>query len=248
MNYHWIVKSYINSMLVLRASGMERALKMVTNQYKLRNFNKLIKNVNNPTLQAILAVFIIGFGTIINYGFKQLMNIIRSENIKDLGGVKEYTVIFELGKNIMNYAFYAERVNKFNNIYLDLKKIADIKLNPELKSAAAVQVGQLVLQCILDLDVFLERITHKWPTDTEVYIRIRDEWYQKIMASSMNITYLPMIYPPRLISAEGGYSPYLKPEIFNLYNPMSTPVKSRFDQRDLSITSDLVNNAILLII
>ena len=222
---------------------MKIKLRAYIKAYTSGGGKKLQSKINTDTGQVILALITIGEDKVLSFAFKQLISIINVQNkmhSADKLGIGETQIITELGKRVIRYAYFTAAKDSDINSGKNYKG----ELIPELRDSAGVRIGLDLLKIMLEMDDFLERVIFKTPTNSEVVIKVKNEWFNKLVVSSLNISQLPMLTPPRPVNEDGVYSPYLLPEIYNLYNPMGTPIKIKFDQRELSKTSDVVNNCL----
>jgi DNA-directed RNA polymerase len=105
-------------------------------------------------------------------------------------------------------------------------------------------LGGSLLTLMLDNDKMFEREYVSKDEHLKIYLKTKLTFLNKLIISSLNITQLPMLVKPRMISSDNKYSPYLNPEIYHIYNPLDTVIKPKYDQREVSESSSVINSCV----
>jgi hypothetical protein len=231
-------------------NNMKIYLDRLCKEYKVNKMKKLKIELDKGSSKGKVMSLILFMDVedIINFIFKQLLDLM-SRSLDNEFRSNETSLSIDMAERYIRLVKYFILKKSNKGDVRDKNKLQNICKMDEsfftnLGKESAVILGETLLEIILSNSKLFERDYHRSGDNVEIFIKTKNTFINKLIISSVNITQLPMLIKPREISEDNTYSPYYNPEIYHIYNPFDTVVKPKYDQRDLSITSPLINNCV----
>jgi len=217
-------------------------LDKLTNEYTVNKYEKLIKILKSNNTNkygdglAILVILYLGFDQVISVCFNTILDILSNfDSEKNKIGVDQTAIIMKTGRKLYKTAIWMKTANMEKleqlKIFKDLGVKEKIK-DGELNDNYILILGQVCLDIIIKENDIFERVLvydDNNIKDSRVEINIKDLYRNKLISGTINVTQLPMLVPPKEYDAEKNvYLPYLKGEVFHIYNTFDSIVKNNY--------------------
>jgi DNA-directed RNA polymerase len=172
--------------------------------------------------------------------FKELLNVQDNINLREKN---------DLNNNLTVDKKIVKMNSNIKNLFLLLNKNKINSLIQGMDQKDKLVLGDTILSIILKYGKIFNQENKTTNNHTYTYIYIKTAYIHKLAISSINVTQLPMLYPPRNPDKKGNYAPYLDSSISHIYNPFDSIVKNKFtnkfkteNQESLVETISYLNN------
>jgi hypothetical protein len=229
-------------------NNMINYLDRLCKEYKVNKMEKLKKELDKGSSKGKVMSLILFMEVedIVNFIFKQLLDLMSRSFENDFKSNETSLSIDMAERYIRLVEYFVKKKSEDNKDKNQLQNICnmDDSFFNNLGTESAVILGETLLEIILSNSKLFERDYKRTGDNVEIFIKTKSTFINKLIISSINITQLPMLIKPREVLENNIYSPYYDPEIYHIYNPFDTVIKPKYDQRELSISSPIINNCI----